>query len=58
MTNKKLFDDMFQEALAGKIRLADVLKGDEPLKKICKDVSKHFDNIIALHAYGDADNGN
>ena len=55
MNDQKLFNDIFLEAQAAKIRLADVLKGDEPLKKIVKELEDHMIKIMDTYPYRETD---
>ena len=57
MNNQKLFNDIYLEAEAAKIRIKDALTGDEPLKKICKDIDKYMVNIMSTCPYRESDNG-
>ena len=56
MGNEKLFNDIYLEAEAAKIRIKDALTGNEPLKDIVNDISKFMSNIMSACPYRESKN--
>ena len=57
MGNEKLFNDIYLEAEAAKIRIKDALTGDEPLKDIVNDIDTYMIKIMSACPYREKKHG-